>query len=77
MSGHDGPEYPVLDVSWGEDASQVRDRNAARNLALIRKITLNLTRQATTHEGKRISLENVRNLAAWDVNYRNRALGLA
>lgn len=67
----------VLDVSWGEDASQVRDRNAARNLALIRKITLNLARQAATHEGKRVSLKNVRNLAAWDINYRNRLLGLA
>lgn len=66
----------VLDMSWGEDASQVRDRNAARNLALIRKITLNLARQATTHNGKRISLKNVRNLAAWDVDYRNRVLGL-
>lgn len=67
----------VLDMSWGEDASQVRDRNAARNLALLRKITLNLARQAATHGGKRISLKNVRNLAAWDVNYRNRILGLA
>lgn len=67
----------VLDMSWGEDASQVRGRDAARNLALLRKITLNLARQAATHDGKRISLKNVRNLAAWDVDYRNRVLGLA
>lgn len=67
----------VLDVSWGEDACQIRDRHAARNLALIRKITLNLARQAVQQDGKRISLKNVRNLAAWDVNYRNRVLGLA
>lgn len=67
----------VLDVSWGEDACQVRDRTAARNLALIRKITLNLARQAQTHQGKRVSLKNVRNLAAWDINFRNRLLGLA
>jgi len=67
----------VLDVSWGEDACQIRDRNAARNLALIRKITLNLARQAVQEDGKRISLKSVRNLAAWDVNYRNRVLGLA
>lgn len=66
----------VLDVSWGEDACQIRDRNAARNLALIRKITLNLARQATQEGGKRISLKNVRNLAAWDTTYRNRVLGL-
>ena len=67
----------MLDVSWSEDASQIRDRNAARNLALIRKITLNLARQAATHEGKRISLKSVRNLAAWNLNYRNQVLGLA
>lgn len=66
----------VLDVSWGEDAHQTRDRTAARNLALLRKITLNLARQQPLQGGKRISLKNVRNLAAWDVNYRNRLLGL-
>jgi len=34
-----------------------RDRNAARNLALIRKITLNLVRQAIQADGQRISLK--------------------
>lgn len=67
----------VLDVSWGEDACQVRDLTAARNLALLRKITLNLARQRGQQGSKRISLKNVRNLAAWDANYRNRLLGLA
>lgn len=66
----------VLDMSWGEDACQVRDRHAAHNLALLRKITLNLARQAATYQGKRISLKNVRNLATWDIDYRNRLLGL-
>ena len=32
----------VLDVSFREDDSRVRDRTAARNLALLRKIALNL-----------------------------------
>lgn len=67
----------VLDVLWGEDACRVRERTAARNLALLRKITLNLARQAVREDGKRLSLKNVRNLAAWDVDYRNRLLGLA
>ena len=36
----------VLDVTFREDDSRVRDRTAARNLALLRKIALNLvTRQ--------------------------------
>jgi predicted transposase YbfD/YdcC len=34
----------VLDVVFREDASQVRERNAARNLALLRKVALNLVR---------------------------------
>ncbi len=34
----------VLDVDFGEDASRMRDRNAARNLALLRKIALNFAR---------------------------------
>ena len=68
----------TLDVSWGEDdAQQTRDRTAAGNLALLRKIMLNLARQAPQPSSKRLSLKNVRNLAAWDLAYRNRLLGLA
>jgi len=32
----------VLDVTFREDDSRVRDRTAARNLALLRKIALNI-----------------------------------
>jgi predicted transposase YbfD/YdcC len=35
----------VLDVTFREDDSRVRDRTAARNLALLRKIALNLVKQ--------------------------------
>ena len=35
----------VLDVSYGEDACRCRVKNAATNLSLIRKITLNLLRK--------------------------------
>src|SRR5690348_6889980 len=38
----------VLDVVFREDASRVRERNAARNLALLREIALNLARADTT-----------------------------
>src|SRR6059058_736632 len=38
----------VLDVVFREDASRVRERNAARNLGLLRKIALNLARADTT-----------------------------
>ena len=38
----------MLDVGFNEDASRVRERNAARNLALLRKIALNFARANTT-----------------------------
>ena len=38
----------ILDVTFREDASRVRERNAARNLGLLRRIALNLARADTT-----------------------------
>jgi predicted transposase YbfD/YdcC len=52
----------VLDVTFHEDASRVRERNAARNLALLRKIALNLARADTT---LRASLKGKRKYAGW------------
>jgi predicted transposase YbfD/YdcC len=53
----------VLDVGFGEDASRVRDRNAARNLALLRRIALNLARADTSLKA---SLKGKRKYAGWD-----------
>ena len=53
----------VLDVGFSEDASRVRERNAARNLALLRKIALNLARADTTLKA---SLKGKRKYAGWD-----------
>src|SRR3954465_13113559 len=53
----------VLDVTFREDASRVRERNAARNLALLRKIGLNLARADVTLKG---SLKGKRKYAGWD-----------
>ena len=53
----------VLDVVFREDASRVRERNAARNLALLRKIALNLARADGTLEA---SLRGKRKYAGWD-----------
>jgi predicted transposase YbfD/YdcC len=52
----------VLDVGFREDASRVRERNAARNLALLRKIALNLARADTTLKA---SLKGKRKYAGW------------
>jgi predicted transposase YbfD/YdcC len=53
----------ALDVGFNEDASRVRERNAARNLALLRKIALNFARANTTLKA---SLKGKRKSAAWD-----------
>jgi predicted transposase YbfD/YdcC len=53
----------VLDVTFREDASRVRERNAARNLALLRRIALNLVRADTTLKA---SLKGRRKYAGWD-----------
>jgi predicted transposase YbfD/YdcC len=53
----------VLDVVFREDASRVRDRNAARNLALLRKIALNLAR---ADHSLKASLKGKRKYAGWD-----------
>jgi predicted transposase YbfD/YdcC len=56
----------VLDVIFREDDSRVRDRTAARNFALLRKIALNLV--ARDRSG-RTSLRGRRKKAAWDDAY--------
>ncbi len=53
----------VLDVGFREDASRVRERNAARNLALLRRIALNLARADATLKA---SLKGKRKYAGWD-----------
>ena len=53
----------VLDVGFREDASRVRERNAARNLALLRRIALNLARADSTLKA---SLKGKRKHAGWD-----------
>jgi predicted transposase YbfD/YdcC len=53
----------ILDVTFREDASRVRERTAARNLALLRKIALNLARADTSLKA---SLKGKRKYAGWD-----------
>jgi predicted transposase YbfD/YdcC len=57
-----GPHW-VLDVTFREDASRVRERNAARNLASLREVALNLARADTTPKA---GLGGEREYAGWD-----------
>jgi predicted transposase YbfD/YdcC len=64
-------QHWVLDVTFGEDRSRVRERNAARNLALLRRIALDLLRADAS---LRASLKGRRKTAAWDDAYMARLL---
>src|ERR671912_1167449 len=61
----------VLDVTFREDDSRVRDRTAARNLALLRRIALNLVAK---DRGGRTSLRGRRKKAAWNDAYMLRII---
>jgi predicted transposase YbfD/YdcC len=56
----------VLDVTFREDDSRVRDRTAARNLALLRKIALNIVGRDRTSKA---SVRARRKKAAWNNSY--------
>lgn len=64
----------VLDVSLQEDQSRARTGYAAQNLALLRKLVLNLIRKDTSHKKK--SLRSRRNIAAWSLSYLETLLKL-
>ena len=63
-------QHWVLDMNFGEDRSRVRERTAARNLVVLRRIALDLLR-ADTAKG---SLKGKRKKAAWDDGYMARLL---
>jgi predicted transposase YbfD/YdcC len=68
MRGHWGIEnncHWQLDVTFGEDASSIRDRNAAQNFALLRKWALNLLKRHPDKDS--IAVKRYR--AALDANY--------
>jgi predicted transposase YbfD/YdcC len=55
----------VLDVTFGEDESRVREQNAVRNWALLRKMALNLLGR----DPSKTSLKAKRKKAAWNNDY--------
>ena len=61
----------VLDVTFREDDSRIRDPSAVRNFALLRKIALNLVGQ---DQSTKASLRAKRKRAAWDNNYMRQLL---
>jgi len=62
-----------LDVSFREDHSQVREVNAAQNLALLRRIALNLLKQEKSIKN---GITVKRKTAGWDHAYLLKVLGV-
>lgn len=61
-----------LDVTFGEDQSRVQDRAAQTNLAVVRRLALNLTKQEETQ----MSLAKKRFAAALDTDYLEEILNI-
>lgn len=69
VRGHWGIEnqlHWVLDVAFREDESRIRTGNAAENMALVRRIALNLLKHDTS---VKLGIANKRLKAGWDENY--------
>lgn len=60
----------VLDVSFSEDSSQIAKGNAPENIAIIRRITLNLLKTMKPSM-KRASYKVMRKMAGWENGFLN------
>ena len=56
----------VLDGAFGEDASRVRQGNTVENLAVLRRLALNMLRSEPTSPG---DVAAKRKRAGWDEDY--------
>lgn len=75
VRGHWGIENTLhwcLDVTFREDDSRLRDRNAADNLAWLRRFTLGLLKQQVDKE----SIAMRRRMAGWNIGYLAQAIGI-
>lgn len=69
--GIENQQHWVLDMAFREDESRVRTGHGADNVAVIRRIALNLIRQDQATKG---SVHSTRLKAAWDQDYLIRLL---
>ena len=63
----------ILDVAFNEDRSRVRKDHAPENLAVMRRIALNLLRKEKTAKG---GIQAKRLQCAWDENYFFKVLSI-
>ncbi len=58
----------ILDVTFQEDNSRIRDKNARENIALLRRMALNQLQQAKPNYKKSMSIKGLRKKAGWEPN---------
>jgi hypothetical protein len=63
----------VLDMCFNDDGSRIRKGNAPRNIAIIKKVVLNLL-QGMKKEKPRVSLKAMRKLAGGDYSFLDSVL---
>ena len=76
VRGHWGVENPLhwsLDVTFREDQSRARSKNAAQNLATLRRIALNLIKKNPL---EKVSQRQKRIFAALDTTFLAKLLGI-
>jgi predicted transposase YbfD/YdcC len=56
----------ILDMSFGDDQSRIRQKNAPQNMAVFRHATLNLLKTAQKNLFTRESIKGLRLIAAWN-----------
>ena len=69
VRGHWGIEnrlHWALDMTMGEDANRTSKDHGPENLAILRRLALNLLRANRDHN--KIALKNQRKMIGWDIN---------
>lgn len=61
--------HGVLDITFSEDSSKIRHKRAAENMAIIRRIGVNLLELSKSHTVEKISKKGMRLKAGWDDTY--------
>ncbi len=61
--------YYILDISFKEDDSRIRKKNAPKNIAILRHMAWNLVQKS---KEKRDSIKQIRKAAGWDESFLRR-----
>ena len=58
----------VLDMTYREDESRIRDKNAAQNLAIVRHTALNMLQKYKQRNNSKRNIKGTRKKAGWNNN---------